>query len=113
MRKLLAFIAIGEAFTGMALILVPALVGQLLFGTEPSGVGTVFARVAGIALFSLGVACWPGSAQIGMLTYSVLVTVILAYVGVSGGPAGSLLWPAVILHLMLTAVLAWASIVRK
>ncbi len=64
------------------------------------------ARVAGIALISLSVACWPGTPLIGMLTYSAAVTLYLAYVGFAGGISGILLWPAVIVHVILTALLA-------
>jgi hypothetical protein len=41
-----------------------------------------------------------------MLTYSVLVTLYLAYLGLAGGSTGVLLWPAVVLHVILTALLA-------
>ena len=37
-----------------------------------------------------------------MLIYSAAVTLYLAYVGVAGGLTGILLWPAVVLHLVLT-----------
>jgi hypothetical protein len=40
-----------------------------------------------------------------MLTYGALVTVFLAYLGFAGGLTGVLLWPAVVLHLILTALL--------
>jgi hypothetical protein len=43
-----------------------------------------------------------------MLTYSVTVTLYLAYIGIAGGPTGILLWPAVVLHLILTILLARA-----
>jgi hypothetical protein len=58
--------------------------------------------VAGIALIALGIACWPGPPLLGMLTYSALY---LAYLGLAGGLTGVLLWPAVILHAILTALL--------
>ena len=68
------------------------------------------ARVLGIALIALGVACWPGrTALCGMLTYSAAVTLYLAYVGFAGRFGGILLWPAVVLHAILTALLARAS----
>ena len=67
------------------------------------------ARVTGIALIALGVACWPGTPLVGMLTYSAAVTLYLAYVGFAGGSTGILLWPAVALHAILTALLARAS----
>ena len=70
MKKLLALAAIAEATTGFALLVVPSLVGQLLLGAEGTGVAIPIARVLGIALIALGVACWPGrTALCGMLTY--------------------------------------------
>jgi hypothetical protein len=110
MNRVLIFAAVGEAATGLALLLVPSLVGQLLLGTEVTGIAVTVARVAGIALIGLGLACWPGKALIGMLTYSAAVTVYLAYVGFAGGSAGILLWPAVVLHVILTVLLTRASI---
>ena len=64
--------------------------------------------MAGIALIALGVACWPGTPLVGMLTYSAAVTLYLAYIGFAGGLSGILLWPAVVLHLILTALLTRA-----
>ena len=90
------------------MLIVPALVGQLLFGVELTGIALTVARVAGIALIALGVACWPGPPLVGMLTYSAAVTLYLAYVGFAGGLAGILLWPAVGLHVILTALLTRA-----
>ena len=98
-----------EAATGAALLIVPSLVGRLLFGEELAGVAIPVARVTGIALIALGVACWPGPPLVGMLTYSAAVTLYLAYVGFAGGLTGILLWPAVVLHVILTALLTRAS----
>jgi len=109
MKKALIFAAVGEATTGLALLVVPSLVGQLLLGEQLTGVAIPVARVAGIALVALGIACWPGPPLVGMLTYSAAATLYLAYVGFAGGLAGILLWPAVVLHLVLTAFLARAS----
>jgi hypothetical protein len=105
MKKVLIFAAVGEAATGLALLIVPSLVGQLLFGEELTGVAIPTARVAGIALIALGVACWQGSPLIGMWTYSAAVTLYLSYIGFAGGLTGVLLWPAVVLHVILTAFL--------
>jgi hypothetical protein len=113
MKKVLILAAIGEAATGLALLIVPSLVGQLLLGEELTGVAIPVARVAGIALIALGVACWPGTPLVGMLTYSAAVTLYLAYVGFAGGLTGILLWPAVILHLILTALLTRALTSNK
>jgi hypothetical protein len=104
MNRLLAIATGLEATTGAALLLLPSLVGQWLFGVELSGVAVTVAGVAGIALIALGIACWPGAALVGMLTYNAAVTLYLAYVGFAGSLTGSLLWPAVVLHAILTAV---------
>ncbi len=66
------------------MLLAPSLVGQLLLGAELTGIAVTVARVAGIALIALGVACWPGTPLLGMLTYSAAVTLYLAYVGLGG-----------------------------
>jgi hypothetical protein len=105
MKSALAFAAISEAATGLALLIVPSVVGQLLLGEQLAGVAIPVARVSGIALIALGIACWPGLPLIGMLTYGTLVTLYLAYLGFAGGFSGVLLWPAVILHAILTALL--------
>ena len=65
--------------------------------------------MTGIALIALGVACWPGTPLLGMLTYSAAVTLYLAYLGVTGNSTGMLLWPAVALHVILTVLLARAA----
>jgi len=112
MKKVLIFAAIGEAVTGVALLLVPLLVGQLLFGVELTGIAIPVARVLGIALVALSVACYPGEAAsrgfYGMLTYSLLATVYLVYLGLAGEWVGSLLWPAAAIHAVSTFLLAVA-----
>ena len=109
MKKVLTVAAVVEVATGMALLIVPSLVGRLLFGAEFTGVANPAARVTGIALLALGVGCWPGSTALcGMLTYGALATFYLAYLGVIGEWVGPLLWPAVVLHGILTVLLARA-----
>ena len=116
MNKPLAFAALAEAATGLALIVVPALVARLLFGTELSGVAVTVGRVTGISLLSLGFACWPGqeptrAALGGMAIYGLFVTLYLLFLGIRGEWVGPLLWPAVALHSVLTLLLvhAWFS----
>lgn len=99
--------AVLEAATGAALLIVPSVVGRLLFGEELMSVAVPVARVTGTALIALGIACWPGrTALCGMLA----VTLYLAYIGFAGGFVGILLWPVVVVHLIVTALLARASI---
>ena len=109
MRKVLTVAAVLEAATGVALILVPSLVGRLLFGAELTGGSIPIAWVTGIALIALGVGCLPGStAPSGMLTYSALITLFFLYLGIRGEWVGPLLWPGGVLHAVLTFLLAGA-----
>jgi hypothetical protein len=109
MKKVLTIAAVLEVVTGIALLIVPLLVGRLLFGEELTGVVIPVARVLGIALVALGVGCWPGSTALcGMLTYSALVTLYLVYLAIRGEWVGPLLWPVVGLHIILTVLLVGA-----
>lgn len=112
MNWVLIFTAVAEAAAGLALLIVPSLVGQLLFGEDLTSIALPVARVAGIALIALGIACWPGPPVAGMLTYNASVALYLAYLGFIGGSTGVLLWPAVVLHVALTALLI-SDITRK
>jgi hypothetical protein len=113
MKKALAVAAVAEAAAGLALLLFPAMVVRLLLGAEIVGVGIAVSRVAGISLIALGLACWPGrnagsfAAHLGMLTYSTLAALYLGYLGIVGEWVGILLWPAVGIHVVLSALLAW------
>jgi hypothetical protein len=103
--------AIAEVATGVALLILPSLVGQLLLGEALAGVAIPVARVAGIALIALGIACWPGPPLAGMLIYSTAVALYLAYAGLAVELTGVLLWPAVALHVVLSILLgrAWLA----
>lgn len=109
MDRLLKITAIIEVITGLALLVVPSLVGQVLFGAELAGVAIPVARVAGIALIALGIACLRGQALTGMLTYNALAALYLAWLAVGGQWSGPLLWPAAVLHAVFTVLLmrAW------
>jgi hypothetical protein len=113
MRRVLMFAAVAEAATGVALLIVPSLVGQLLLGAQLADIAVTLARVAGIALIALGIACWPGPPVFGMLVYSAAATLYLAYIGGWGASSGILLWPAVMVHAILTALLARATMSAK
>jgi hypothetical protein len=105
MKNVLIFAGVAEAATGLALLIVPSLVGWLLLGEELTGIAVPVARVAGIALIGLGVACWPGPPLAGMLIYSAVVMLYLSYLGFADGLNGILLWPAVALHAILSVFL--------
>jgi hypothetical protein len=113
MKKIvLGVAAAGEAGTGLLLLVSPSLVVSLLFGVELGGIATVMSRLAGIALMGLGVACWPGNSAAqqlyGMMTYSTLAMLYLIRIGIRGAPVGLLLWPAVVVHAILVALLVVA-----
>jgi hypothetical protein len=113
LKTLLALAAVLEASTGLALLTGPATVAGLLLGNDLSGASMSLGRIAGLALFSLGIACWPGRdapaglapALRAMLTYNLLVSMYLLYLGARGEWAGRLLWPAVVIHAVLAVLL--------
>jgi len=81
----------------------------LLLGGRLAGIAVPVARLAGIALIALAVACWPGPPLVAMLIYGAAAALYLAYLGFEGGLTGILLWPAAGLHIILTALLTWVS----
>ena len=105
MKNALTFAAVGEAATGLALLIAPSLVVHLLLGEQLAGVAIPVARVVGIAVIALAIACWPGPPLVGMLIYSASITLYFTYLGFAG-LTGVLLWPVVVLHLILTVLLA-------
>jgi hypothetical protein len=117
MTRLLILAAGLEAATGFALMIDPPLVARLLLGDGVSGTPMALGRVAGIGLLSLGLACWPGAnatsapAMRALLTYNILITIYLLCLGIGGEWVGFLLWPAVILHGIVTLLLvsAWSK----
>ena len=116
----LLIVAAGEAATGVSLILFPQLVVELLFGGSAAGAGLAMSRICGMALLGLGIACWPevvatgqpAHARSALLVYGALAAIYLTALGLDGKLRGVVLWPAVIVHVVVTAVLAraWASI---
>jgi len=113
--KILAFAAVVEIGTGLALMIDPAIVVTLLLGADVSGVGILLGRCFGIALLALGLACWPGRQRAesdspafrAMLIYNVLIALYLAYLGTVGHLGGLLLWPGVALHAVVALLLVW------
>jgi len=109
MRKLLATTAVLEAGTGLGILALPSAVASLMLGAPldtPAAVAV--ARVAGVALMALGVACWlarqhaPGPSARGLVSAMVLynagVIAVLVHQAVGVAIAGIALWPAVVAH---------------
>jgi Ca2+/Na+ antiporter len=120
-QKILAFSAIVEIGTGLALMVDPVIVVSLLVGADLSGVGVILGRCFGIALVSLSLACWPkpprtegGSPAFrAMLTYNSLIALYLAYLGALGHLGGFLLWPAAVIHAVVALLLMWTSRAKR
>jgi hypothetical protein len=84
MKTALVFAAIGEAATGLAFLIVPSLVVHLLLGQDLAG-----------RRRPCGARRWHRP---------------LAYLGL-GGLSGLLLWPAVVLHAILSVILGRVVVV--
>jgi hypothetical protein len=113
MKMLLIATAFIEVLAGLALLLLPSQAASLLFG---SALGTptalVVGRLAGVALLTLGVGCWlgrgeekgrMGNALVGaMLVYNAAAVALISYARIGLGLIAVLLWPAVLLHAVMT-----------
>ncbi len=115
LKKILAFAAVVEMGTGLALMIDPSMVVWLLLGPNPPVAEIPLGRLTGIAILALGLACWPSrrSAESGlsafraMLLYNVLVPLFLVYLFTVGHLGGVLLWPGVLLHAFIALLLVW------
>ena len=69
-------------------------------------------RFTGLALLSMGLACWPSKEEAtsqvtwALFTYNLLVAFYLLYVRFGEGYDGLLLWPACVLHSALALLQA-------
>jgi riboflavin transporter FmnP len=105
-EPLLTVTAILEVGAGVALLVVPALVLELVVGSGESPTGAAMGRLAGAAILSLGAACWwarrdSGSHAArglvgGLLTYNATVVALVLW-GSLGAP-NPILWAAVVVH---------------
>ena len=117
MRLLFNVSAIAEALTGIALLLAPAFVIELLLGDGLGQTGSAVARVLGIGLLSLGVSALETArrpthhaSRVGICTYNLGAAALLSMLGTIGNMKGLLLWPAVGLHGMTGAAMLWAML---
>ena len=119
MKSLLTITALIEGVTGLALAIMPSFVVSILLGTSLTDISAILiARLAGVALITIAIACWLSrsntqSAVIvkAMLAYNVFSIVLLVYAVLVEQISGPGLWPAVLLHFGL---LVWClSLLRQ
>ena len=112
-KNLLTLAAVFEAGTGFALLAVPSIVAKLLLGSSlDSPAALAVARVAGVALLALGVACWlarhdgqsrAAKGLVGaMVIYNAAIATVLVYAFIGGELSGIGLWPVVVVHALMT-----------
>jgi hypothetical protein len=113
MKNLLTVTAVIEGATGLVLVTLPSQLATLLLGSSlDTPVALSVARVAGVAMLALGVACWlarsDGRSQaagglIGaMVIYNAGILTVLVYGGMGPGLSGIGLWPTVLVHAVMT-----------
>ena len=115
LKKILAFAAVVEMGTGLALMIDPRIVVELLLGPNTPVEEIPMGRFPGIAILALGLACWPSRQRVesgssafrAMLLYNVLIALFLVYLFKVGHLGGVLLWPAVVLHAAVALLLVW------
>ncbi len=112
-RWLFLVTALAEGGTGLALLVTPSGVAELLLGVGlDSPAALVVGRITGAALVSLSVACWPRDGEprgqvgllVGLLIYNAAVPLLLISAALSAALHGVALWPASLLH---TALAVW------
>jgi hypothetical protein len=112
LKHLLIVTALLETFVGSALLVKPSATVSFLLGVPlEAPVGWAVARIAGVALVSLGIACWwarngeRGRAASGvvsaMLFYNLGAAAILLEAGLRSRLHGAALWPAIVGHQVL------------
>jgi Ca2+/Na+ antiporter len=113
MKRLLVVTAVIELGAGVALLCCPSEAVKLLLSSPlDSSASLTLGRVAGAALFALGIACWlahydaQSCAARGvvsaMVLYNLGATVILGAAGTHSQPVGIAWLPAVALHAAMT-----------
>ncbi len=118
---LLVITAVLEGAAGLSLVTMPDTVASLLLGTAlDAPAALAVARIAGAALFALGLACWLArrDAQSGaacglvaaLLLYNGAVAAMLFGASTVQGLSGIGLWPAVGLH---AAMAVWCIVCLK
>jgi len=108
-----------EAITGLGLLVAPSIIARLVLGGDVADIATIISNIAGVALISLAIACWPRAGATsrapyaGMFFYNLLAALLLGQTAAAGTSSGILLWPVVVAHLGLAVVIPLASFGRR
>jgi hypothetical protein len=115
-KSLLTIAAALECLAGVALIVLPGITIALLLGAEAHSDGLMIARLTGVALLCLGIACWwaradpGGAARTGTLhaitLYNAGAGLLLVMFAATGEAAGVVLWIGGIFHLGFASAFA-------
>ena len=122
-RSLLSVTGALEAATGLALLVAPSTLVELLLGAAPgTPAGLTVSRMAGVAVLALGAACWlarddaANRAAKGliaaMLLYNVGVVAVLVLAWTGPGLFGIVFWPVVLGHTVLATWCAACLLTR-
>lgn len=109
--RLLFIEIVFEAVTGLLLLAIPLTLIAWVFG-DRAPVDATLGRVAGAGLLALAGGCWlirrrngGRSALIAFQLYNIPVAIFLVVVGFATEYVGVLLWPAVVAHVALSALI--------
>ena len=101
-----------EVIVGAIFVVVPDIPCILLFDAKPESIAKPLARWVGISLLALGIACLPPQrmeprrrAGFGLFAFNAGLAVLLACFGAIASVHGFLLWPVVVLHSVIAAML--------
>jgi hypothetical protein len=101
-----------EIVAGAILVIVPDIACRWLFSTTLDSSTWPLARWVGVALLALGIGCLPSKttelhrhAVLALFVYNAGVAVLFAWVGTTTVTHGPLLWPAGILHFLISLAL--------
>jgi hypothetical protein len=117
MKNLLLLVSLAEAGTGILLIFFPSLTVSIILGSPlDKPVPLTVARIAGVALISIGTACWyarkdvEGIAATGLVRavifYNAGIVCVLVYSGTVLGMSAIGLWAVALIH---AAIAGWAT----
>jgi hypothetical protein len=123
LKKLLKFTSVLETLLGVFLIIDPSLVLKSLFNMDSTASIIALSRLTGIVYFCFGIVCFPPNEISGnynkspvvraMFLYNILAAIYLGYLKFVSGYDGRLLFPAVILHVLITLCFVYMIFVSK